>query len=429
MSGETNIVGFCGMSHLGLNSSVVAADKGFLIIGFDEDPDLIDSLLKLELTVEEPDLEELMKKNVNRITFTGDVTCLSACNIIYIAADVTTNDLGDSDLSMVRKYMDLVLRHKNDTAIVIVLSQVPPGFTRSYSQDNLALFYQVETLIYGRAIERAAYPERYIVGSSDKNSEIPLVYKKFLESHGSPPIVHMSYESAELAKIAINCMLVASISAANTLAELCERLDADWGEIVPALRLDKRIGPYSYIEAGLGLAGGNLERDLASLIKLGAKYNSDTRIVEEWVRNSRRRKNWCYEIFSSCVPFVTENPKVSVLGLAYKENTHSIKNSPALVFLEQIRHHNITVYDPVVSADGISFVTTSPDIIGCIRGCDILVIMTPWQEFKELTKAVLGKEMSGKVIIDPYGCLRHCNLRKSEFQYFSVGMPLSIGVD
>ena len=420
-------IGFCGMSHLGLTSSIVAADKGFHVIGFDFDSSLITSLKNYELPVEEPDLKNLLKKNINKITFTGNLSELAGCEIIYIAADVSTDDKGLSDLSVVKKYMAAVLSYKNDTAVVVVLSQVPPGFTRSYSRKGLDLYYQVETLVYGRAIARAACPERYIIGSANKNADIQTIYKDFLDSHGSPPILHMSYESAELAKIAINCMLVASISAANTLAELCEKLEADWSEIVPALRLDKRIGEYSYIEPGLGLAGGNLERDLASLIKLGAATDSDTGVVEAWISNSERRKNWCYEVLSSCLADIKKSPKISILGLAYKVNTHSTKNSPALYFLDQIRGQNIRVYDPIVSGESIPFVTTSSELLDCVRGCDILVIMTPWEEFKGLTKAVLEKEMAGRIIVDPYGCLRHRNLGAPSFKYFSIGISASGG--
>src|SRR6202007_1428128 len=100
------------------------------------------------------------------------------------------------------------------------------------------------------------------------------------------PILPLRYESAELAKISINFCLVASIGVANTLAELCESIGADWAEIVPALRLDRRIGPHSYLSPGLGIAGGNLERDLRTVLDLAADRRADTGIVEAWIANS-----------------------------------------------------------------------------------------------------------------------------------------------
>ena len=100
----------------------------------------------------------------------------------------------------------------------------------------------------------------------------------------------MRFESAELCKIAINCCLVSSISVANTLAELCEGIGADWSEIVPALKLDRRIGAYAYLAPGLGIAGGNLERDLATVVRLADGIGSDAGVVKAWVANSRHRK-------------------------------------------------------------------------------------------------------------------------------------------
>ena len=115
--------------------------------------------------------------------------------------------------------------------------------------------------MFGRAVERATKPERFIVGSPDPGSALPPALDTYLRSFGCP-ILPMRLESAELAKISINCCLVASVSVTNTLAELCERIGADWSEIAPALRLDKRIGPFAYLSPGLGLAGGNLEREI-----------------------------------------------------------------------------------------------------------------------------------------------------------------------
>src|SRR3546814_8196037 len=120
-------------------------------------------------------------------------------------------------------------------------------------QPGRSLIYQVETLIFGRAIERALHPERYIVGLADPDMALPAAYEAYLAAHGAPPVLKMRYESAELAKISINMCLVSAVSTANTLAELCERVGADWRAIVPALQLDRRIGPPAYLSAGLGI--------------------------------------------------------------------------------------------------------------------------------------------------------------------------------
>ena len=163
-------------------------------------------------------------------------------------------------------------------ALLVILCQVPPGFTRLIAWPASQLYYQVETLIFGRAVERALHPERFIVGCASSLQPIDIRLLGYLQTFDCP-ILPMKYESAELAKISINIFLVASVTIANTLAELCEQIGADWSEIVPSLRLDKRIGNYAYLNPGLGISGGNLERDLSTVMTYAQKHNTDASVV------------------------------------------------------------------------------------------------------------------------------------------------------
>jgi UDPglucose 6-dehydrogenase len=226
---------------------------------------------------------------------------------------------------------------------------------------------------------------------------------KFLSSFGCP-ILPMRYESAELAKISINCCLVASVTVANTLAEVCERIGADWSEIAPALKLDRRIGPYSYLSAGLGISGGNLERDLATVDQLARTYGTEAGLITAFQRNSVYRKDWPLRELHRAVLDVKPDAVVAVLGLAYKENTHSTKNSPTLALLARLHPWTVRLYDPVVPAS----VAGHPRAIACASeteaasGTDALVLMTPWPQFRKLDPAVLAAVMRGHVLIDPY---------------------------
>src|SRR5919109_5597208 len=138
---------------------------------------------------------------------------------------------------------------------------------------------------------RRATPVRSIVGCADPAAPLDARFRAVLDAFGCP-ILPMRYESAELAKISINCCLVASVSVANTLAELCERIGADWREIAPALKLDRRIGAYAYLAPGLGIAGGNLERDLATVSRLSEGQGTEAGMITAWLRNSRYRRGW-----------------------------------------------------------------------------------------------------------------------------------------
>ena len=301
MKDQNILIGFIGMTHLGLNSAVVGANLGFKIVAYDENIEKIRALANGKTDLTEPELKDLLNINKKEILFTFEKEKLSLCDVLYISADVQTDDSGNSDLSLVTKYINLALETMKPEAVLVILSQVPPGFTRRYSVSSIKLYYQVETLIFGQAIHRASEPERYIIGASDSSLPLPNKYKIFLDAHGEPPIYQMNYESAELAKISINCFLAATVSTTNMLAELCEGINAKWDEILPTLRLDRRIGEYAYLNPGLGLSGGNIERDINTVIKLGKKSGSNIDVPESWLTSSKHRNDWCFRLVNTII--------------------------------------------------------------------------------------------------------------------------------
>jgi len=423
------IIGFAGLTHLGIISSVAAAAKGYNVIGFHDDLELISKLNNATFPVKEPQLNDFFRKNRDRMIFTADVNELSSCSIVYISIDIPTDDKGESDLAPVKKIIRQVSNALTSDACLVILSQVTPGFTRQIALDYKQLFYQVETLIFGRAVERAMYPERFIVGCENPSLPLPIHFKSFLNTFNCP-ILQMRYESAELAKISINICLVASISAANTLAEICEKVGADWSEIVPALRLDRRIGQYSYIVPGLGISGGNLERDLHSILRISQSHKTDDSVISSWLQNSHQRKNWPYEILRQTV--LTQNPEatIAILGLAYKENTHSTKNSPALLLIERLSNCKIQAYDPVVYAFVAgTHVSRASSAVDAAHGADALAIMTPWPEFRDISAADLAKTMQGHTVIDPYGMVDAQEVRFAGLDYFTLGKPPALAVN
>lgn len=415
-------IAFVGMTHLGLISAVAASEKGFDVLCFDPDHNLIESLKKAVPLISEPQLVELMHKNQDRLSFSSDPRGLERCPLIYVAPDVSTDDQGQSDLRVINDLLSIVFNNTTNSNVVIVLSQVPPGFTRSKIKDGRTLYYQVETLIFGQAINRALHPERYIVGCLNPLEALPEEYQSFLDEYCCP-VLTMRYESAELAKISINMCLAASISTANVLAELCEKIGADWSEIIPALRLDKRIGPYSYLSPGLGISGGNLERDLATMVNYANQYETDDLVVKAWIANSQRRKNWPWTIIENLGIAKDGVKQIGILGLTYKENTNSLKNSPALSFLSQISGHKVIAYDPLAASDATpSYVSRVHSIQEVLKGADILVLTTAWPEFKLISVSMLLESMVGRVIIDPYGMLDGVELAANGFSYHRLGL-------
>jgi UDPglucose 6-dehydrogenase len=235
----------------------------------------------------------------------------------------------------------------------------------------------------------------------------------------------MRYESAELAKISINCCLVASVTVGNTLAELCERVGADWSEIAPALKLDRRIGAHAYLAPGLGIAGGNLERDLATVERLSQVHGTEAGVVSAWLRNSRYRRDWPLRQLQARVLSRIADPLIGMLGVTYKESTHSIKNSPAVALIRELATCRLSVFDPAVraSADWHSRMTVTDDALAAADGADALVIMTPWPQFRALAPAAIAGRLRGRVVIDPFSVLDRAAAAAAGLEHVVLGAP------
>jgi len=422
------VIGFAGLTHLGINSIAAAAARGFDTIGFHPDKDLVNLLSQGKLPIHEPGLSALFKEHQQRLSFSSNPEALCKCDLIYISVDIPTDDYGQSDLGFVEETINTVTSVLKVDAILVILCQVPPGFTSKLKIPHERLFYQVETLIFGRAVERAMYPERFIVGCADPDKTLPSPLKTLLSAFECP-VLTMRYESAEITKISINMCLVSSVCVANTMADLCEKVGADWSEVVPALKLDKRIGQFAYLKPGLGIAGGNLERDLATVVRIADNYSGNTEVVKSWIADSAYRKEWALLRLNEICLIENKLKTIGVLGLAYKENTASVKNSAAITLLQnlsdQAKDFEIKAYDPEVNSETIQFkgVSIVPSAIEACQHAEVVMIMTPWPEFIKLTPAKLFSSMKGNILIDPYRVLDPKQCVAEGLRYLTLGRP------
>lgn len=219
------LIGFAGMTHLGWVMAAAAAEKGFRVQALEDDaPRFADA------------------------------------DLVFITKDVAVAEDGNGDFDAIRDYHLGVLELLRPSIPVVILSQVPPGYTRSLNRPNT--YYQVETLIYGKSFGRAMEPERFVVGCDD--GTIPPIYSAFLRKWDCP--VHlMTYESAELCKLAINAYLVASIECAVRLAGVAGRVGADWDSVRLGMQSDARIGSHAYLRPGRWDDSPHLKRDMKTL--------------------------------------------------------------------------------------------------------------------------------------------------------------------
>jgi UDPglucose 6-dehydrogenase len=414
-------VGFVGVSHLGQVYSAVTAAAGMDVLLFGDDPSYMVELSQRP-TISEPGLDELWQATSNQRVCSTDISDCLACDLIFISHDIPTDEHSQSDSSVVGDLASRLFEALGAATIpIVILSQLAPGSTRRIAAGRQYVSYQVETLVFGQAVERAQYPERFIIGVGDESLKIDSRHNQWLGSFGAPVHV-MSYESAELAKIAINLFLAASVSTTNSLAELARAIGADWDDIAPTLLADRRIGPHAYLTPGLGLAGGNIERDLATFTNLAAVHRVRSEVVESFFRSSQYHRDWVRRQLDGLSP--SDLIGVAVLGLAYKPNTASTKNSASLAILEQLSGTDVRLHDPVARLDEVPpRVAQVASWQEAVRGCTLLIVMTQWSEYACIEAEELRDLMNGKVIIDPHAALDHNAMRASGMRIRSLRRP------
>lgn len=423
--------GFLGLSHLGIVSSIGWASFGDAVLAVDLDPAPVEQLRSGTLPVHEPGLEELFGRGRARMTFSTNPADLAGCPLVVVARDVPTDAANASDASVVLRLADAVVPHLRQDVTLALMSQVLPGFTRRLAgrirerRPDLAfrLYYWVETLIFGRAVERYLRPERLIIGCSDPLTPLAPALEAGLRRFGCP-MLPMTYESAELTKTAINLYLCAAVTYANTLSDLCEAVGANWAEMVPALRLDPRIGPDAYIRPGLGIAGGNLERDMVALCDLCRAHGVDAAFIETLIDYNPRRIGWVHRQLEEHVFLEVSHPVIAVWGLAYKKNTRSTKNSAALRVIDELRGRaEVRAYDPVVRSDDLDLpVKVVADRDEALAGADCLLILTDWDEFARPRPEAL-RTMRRPLLIDGVGVVDVATADLRGVRYVTMGRP------
>ncbi|MCC7367553.1 MAG: nucleotide sugar dehydrogenase [Chloroflexi bacterium] len=428
--------GVIGLSHLGIVYGTAWASFGQPVIAVDADRQAVERLRSGDPIVLEPGLPELLEKARPYVTYTDDFSRLAECPLVIVARDIPTDEQNRSDIGAVQRLIDMAIPHLRQDSALVVMCQVPPGFNRKLGEQIRAQrpdlrvknYYWVETLAFGWAVERAMQPERLIVSAEDPSAPLPPQLQAGLEQFGCP-IVKMGFESAELTKTAINIYLIGAVTYANALADLCEAVGADWSEMVPALRLDRRIGQSAYIRPSLGVAGGNLERDLVTLRQLGATHDVETLYLDALQAANNSRFDWVHrKLTERLLARGGATGTVAIWGLTYKKDTKSTKNSPALRLLAEIDPRlTLKAWDPAVGLDevranGIStplMVVKSRD--AALDDADCLAIMADWDTFGQADLDAIRTRMRRPLVIDTVGVLQKRRAEMAGIEYVVMG--------
>ena len=409
-------IGFAGISHLSLVYGAALSNFATSISFFDTDDAVVKDLATGKNIIVEPGLDNILFQSGKKFRFTNNLKTLADSDVIIVAKDIITDDQNTSDYSMIRNLLQAIAENRLNQIPVIVMSQVEPGFCRSVSSEFESLTYFVETLIFGEALQRAKCPERLIIGKQDATSNLPTIVSQILKQFNCP-ILETNYESAELAKISINLFLASSVTLSNHIANVSSKIGADWKFIAECLRLDKRIGKHAYLQNGLGISGGNLERDLRTYDGLTQRTFGIEGLIEQWNFINGQMKLWPSLMLQEHLQ-IEKRHAISFMGLAYKKNTDSIKNAPSIANVEFL-NQRVVAYDAMVNSDfSHPLITRVSDINLALNGADAVVIFNDSREFEEISDALLSV-MQGDLIIDPFGVLEH-KISTSKFRYFKM---------
>ncbi len=413
-------IAFLGSGHLGICHAIVADKLGFEVSIFDTNIENLNKLSSGNLELNEPGVRDYILSDACKIEFTSDLNRLRGYKLIYLALDVVVDNFGISDLKELDQLIMSTIKSFNSESTLIIMSQVSPGYSREISVLHKNTYYQMETLIFGAAIKRAENPERIIVGKSELSQPINQDLAFFLSSFKCP-VIEMTLEEAEFSKQAANIFLASTITTTNILASLCEKSGLSWNRIKSGLKLDSRIGKYSYIDPGLGIGGTNILRDLQN-VSDRLEYVSQGR---EWiniiVKASHSQQNWLRTTLETILENFQVIPKIGILGITYKENIASIYGSAPYSLLQEYKDSfSWSIFDPTWKIEESLGVVQVHQISEVYLKCNIIIIGNKNLIYRDFDFSLLEKVNSKAIIIDPFNLLNDI-LLPSSIKKISIG--------
>ena len=430
-----------GTGYVGLVAGVCFAEAGNDVICVDVDEAKLNRLRSGELTIYEPGLEHLFKRNLQeeRLCFTSDLAdAVGRSDILFLALPTPPGADGAADLSFVLNTSEAIgklLTEASDYKIIVTKSTVPVGTAdkvREAANRNARGEFDVvsnpEFLREGVAVDDFMKPERVVIGTDSERAEKMMheLYHPFLLS-GNPLLV-MDNRSAEVTKYAANSMLALRISFMNDIANLCQQCGADVDKVRLGVGLDSRIGKR-FLFPGIGYGGSCFPKDVQALIATGAQFEAPQRLLEatEAVNKSQKRV---------LIPRILRHfggdisgRKFALWGLSFKPNTDDMREAPSLTLIDELLAHGATVcaYDPEAMevtkkmiGDKIGFAERHYE---ACENADALIIVTEWNKFREPDFGFLKELLKQPLIFDGRNIYERETMRTHGFTYYSIGRP------
>jgi len=422
-----------GTGYVGLVQGVCLAELGNEVVCIDIDKIKIEKLKKGISPIYEPGIEELLQKNIKagRIFFNTKLeTHVRESEVIFIAVGTPPDEDGRADLKYVLAAAEQIGRSLKSYQVIVNKSTVPIG-TGQLVKKTVAKHYKgkfdvvsnPEFLREGSAIEDWMHPDRIVIGDSGGDGAARKLAKLYEVLNS--PILITNLETAEMIKYASNSYLATQISFANSLAIICEKVGADAMEVAYGMKLDSRIGKRAFLNAGLGYGGSCFPKDVEALIQIARDNEYDFKILEEVEAvNAEQRQRFILKIKNKLKNL--KGKKLAVWGLSFKPKTDDIRMAPSLTIIEALTSlgTKVVAYDPVAIAGVRAImpeVKYAPSALDACKGADALVIITEWDEFKQIDLEKIKKALNQPIVFDGRNIYQPAEMKVKGFEYYSIG--------
>lgn len=429
--GQLTHISVIGCGYLGAVHAAAMASVGHTVVGVDTDKQKLQKLENYQPPFFEPGLAELLEAGqadhsagqegadgtAQRLLFTSDISRAAEATVHFICVGTPqSKDSNAADMTYVNSAITDLMPHLKPGDLVVGKSTVPVGsaaeLAKKIAPTGAKLAWNPEFLREGHAVEDTLRPDRIIYGVESGSEDDPAVaildevYAHNLREEETTPRLIMDYQTAELVKTAANSFLATKISFINAMAELCETAGGDVAVLADAIGMDKRIG-RRFLNAGLGFGGGCLPKDIRAFIA-----RADELGVEQAVSFLRgvdsinlRRRARMVDLTCEALGGDLTGKRITVLGIAFKPNTDDVRDSPALDVAERLEQAGaqVVITDPEAIENARlrdPELTYTPDLTEALTGADGVVLLTEWQQYKDLDPVAAGELVAQKVIVD-----------------------------
>lgn len=425
-----------GAGYVGLVTGACFSEFGVFVTCIDKDKNKIESLKNGVIPFYEPGLEDIVKRNFKqgRLKFSTDIgKAVEESLVIFIAVGTPPRGDGSADLSYVDDVAMEIANHIKSYKVIVTKSTVPVGTGKRIreiisqhlkEEIDFDIVSNPEFLREGAAIEDFMRPNRIVIGARSQQAVAIMkdLYRPLylIET----PFVITNIETAELIKYASNSFLATKISFINEIANLCEKVGADVNVVAKGMGLDGRIGP-KFLHAGPGFGGSCFPKDTKALLKLASEHNVELGIVNAAIKANENQIAWTTEKIKNVFNDIKDKT-IAILGLSFKPNTDDIREAPAIAVIQNLMANgvNIRAYDPVAMDNARAIlpdITYCSDAYDACNGADAVVIVTEWNQFRNLETERLMKLLKQPYFFDLRNIYDPQKMQALGFRYYSVG--------